>query len=314
MAQTKELKVENTQLIRNCFLNGQVWTKNALASKTGLSLAGVTNVLQELQLTSEIIYIGEADSTGGRKSKNYLLNKDYTHLGLIVMKKVDGQEVMVGEVRNLFNELLSEVSISSGKLEALDNLITQLQQDDKVKQVVISLPGICSSGYVDVCDFTTFEGMNLKDYLEGKHNIHVIIENDVNVACIGLSEEYPEVKHLAFIYQPASDYVGCGMIINHQLHNGFSHFAGELRYLPFYDHEVQDELLKEYPQDLLKNQLLTLLCVMNPELIGYCSDVFEDELVINPSFAYRHMAKLVRIHNLEELSKKGLFNIGIRNL
>ena len=41
------------------------------------------------------------------------------------------------------------------------------------------------------------------------------------------------IKNSAFIYQPAIDYVGCGMIIQGKLYNGFSHFAGELRCLPF---------------------------------------------------------------------------------
>ena len=63
-----------------------------------------------------------------------------------------------------------------------------------------------------------------------------IIENDVNCASIGFYHQYSHYQNSALIYQPAVDYVGCGMIIQGKLYNGFSHFAGELRCLPFYDH------------------------------------------------------------------------------
>ena len=64
----------------------------------------------------------------------------------------------------------------------------------------------------------------------------IIIENDVNCASIGFYHQYPHYQNSALIYQPAIDYVGCGMIVQGKLYNGFSHFAGELRCLPFYDH------------------------------------------------------------------------------
>ena len=59
----------------------------------------------------------------------------------------------------------------------------------------------------------------------------IIIENDVNCASIGFYHQYSHYQNSALIYQTAVDYVGCGMIIQGKLYNGFSHFAGELRCL-----------------------------------------------------------------------------------
>ena len=49
----------NIQKIRRCFYQGKVWTKTELASVTQLSLASITNILQELLKSQEILFIGE---------------------------------------------------------------------------------------------------------------------------------------------------------------------------------------------------------------------------------------------------------------
>lgn len=59
----------NIQKIRKCFYQKKIWTKAELASVTQLSLASITNILQELLKSQEILFIGENDSTGGRKIK-----------------------------------------------------------------------------------------------------------------------------------------------------------------------------------------------------------------------------------------------------
>ena len=152
--------------------------------------------------------------------------------------------------------------------------------------------------------------------IKQRYGINCIIENDVNNACIGLSYMYPQSPHLAFIYQPAVVYVGCGMMIDHKLYNGFSHFAGELRYLPFYTHQQQDQLLRKDPELLLTKQILTLCCVFNPEIIGVCSEVVESigNLNLNSEIPKYHYPQLVQIKDMNEMIWKGLYSIAIRNL
>ena len=313
LSQTHELKVNNIRAVRKCFSDGNIWTKNELAEACGLSLAGTTNVLQQMLAADEIIYVGDADSTGGRKSKNYILNKDFSHIGTIILEKKDMAQIR-STVYNLFGEVLDQSERELNRIDDLDEQVAAMCADPKVKVLIISLPGVCVNGAVDVCDISFLEGMELISRYEERHGVKVIVENDVNVACIGLAESFPDIAHLAFVYQPAQDYVGCGMIVDHHLHNGFSHFAGELRYLPFYDHGEQDRLLKEDPQSLLEKQILTLAAVINPQVIGYCSDVFEGAIKVTPSFSTTHMPQLVRIEYIEEKIAEGTFRIGIRKL
>ena len=50
MTKITDLKEDNIHQIRQCFYDGEIWTKNKLAQKTGLSLAATTNILQYLYL------------------------------------------------------------------------------------------------------------------------------------------------------------------------------------------------------------------------------------------------------------------------
>ena len=83
MAGISDLKMENIRDVRACFYTGGTWTKNQLSRKTGLSLAGTTNVLKYLLEKKEILQSGKAASKAGRKSKQYILNPDSCHIGIV---------------------------------------------------------------------------------------------------------------------------------------------------------------------------------------------------------------------------------------
>lgn len=318
MVRINELKKSNIQKIRECFYNCEIWTKNELSKKTGLSLAGTTNVLMELLANNEIEFIGEANSTGGRKSKQYILNKDYYHIGIIILRRENKNYRIIIKSLDLLSNIVYEKELisSRGTIQELDLTIKQLlENDNNVSILSISIPGVCQDGHVDICDYEEFEDFALGKYIYSKYHLEVIIENDVNVACIGFSDSYPEVSHLSFIYQPAVKYVGIGMMIDRKLYNGFSHFAGELRYLPFYTHQQQDEMLKYSPKELLLKQIVTLICVMNPEVIGYHSDVFDTEMTLEDySIFKKHYPVLVRVPDFNNVILKGLYSIGLKNL
>ena len=318
MVRINELKKSNIQKIRECFYNCEIWTKNELSKKTGLSLAGTTNVLMELLANNEIEFIGEANSTGGRKSKQYILNKDYYHIGIIILRRENKNYRIIIKSLDLLSNIVYEKELisSRGTIQELDLTIKQLlENDNNVSILSISIPGVCQDGHVDICDYEEFEDFALGKYIYSKFHLEVIIENDVNVACIGFSDSYPEVSHLSFIYQPAVKYVGIGMMIDRKLYNGFSHFAGELRYLPFYTHQQQDEMLKYNPKELLLKQIVTLICVMNPEVIGYHSDVFDTEMTLEDYSIFKmHYPVLVRVPDFNNVILKGLYSIGLKNL
>lgn len=308
----------NIQKIRRCFYQGKVWTKTELASVTQLSIASITNILQELLKSQEILFIGENDSTGGRKSKQYVLNKDYCHLLKVILKKQkDYDEVICIDV-DLFNHIIlkKHVSFLCLRQDELKNILIEIIQNDHfITMICLSIPGVCHDGYIDVCDFELFENVNLLEMIRDFYKNQIILENDVNIASIGFYHQYPKCQHLAFVYQPAVQYIGCGMIINGKLYNGFTHFAGELRYLPFYTSEQQNQVLETQPKELLEKQLSTLCCVFNPEMIGICSDVIDclDDFHLN-TIPFKHRPCMIHVKNMGSLIEDGLYQMSIQKI
>lgn len=314
MTKIEDVKKDNISKIRKCFYNGLIWTKNEIALSTGISKAGITNILKELQNENFIVFCGEATSTGGRKSKQYQINKDFVHIGeIILMCKADGYH-LIGRIVDLLNQVIFEKDtlVINGNGDELKELGWHLLQlDNAVNILCLSVPGICEDGFLSVCDFLALEGIDLKNLLKFDRNVELIVENDVNIASIGLSHCFHQ-ENLAFFYQPAVEYVGCGLIIHDQLYNGFSHFAGELRYLPFYDHDYQRQMLKEDPLELLRLQVETVCCVLNPPLVCLCSDVVAvEKMVLN--LPMRHCPQISVIQDMNYYLHEGLYQIVIKN-
>lgn len=319
MAHVGELKLDNTQLIRDCLYDQEIWTKNALIQATGLSNGSATNILKELTATHEVNYIGDGPSTGGRKSKCYQLNRDYQHIGYLICIQNDSHASLIYGICDLFAQVIYQqqrdftVLFEEHLLEAAKKLI---KEDPLISVICVSIPGVSIQGEVIICDCEALIHHPIGKHLEDHTNRPCIIENDVNVACIGFASEHPEVAHLCFLYQPRVAYVGCGMMINHQLYNGATHFAGELRYLPVYSHQKQDVLLKEDPVKLLKMQLESLNAVINPTLIGVCSDQIEhlSADTLTKDILIDHKPQVIIVTHFQDLILKGLYSIGRKTI
>jgi hypothetical protein len=318
MSKIEDLKRENEQMIRECFYNGNIWTKNELSLQTGISLALTTTILQGLQSNKEIIFIGEAESTGGRKSKQYQLNNNYYYILEVVLKREDLFYTFVLQKVDLFNQVLKRTRIQSktGSIkELLKSMDALLQGDKQITIICLSIPGICQNGFIDICDFEDFVEVDLKQILQERYSIDIVIENDVNVACIGFSHDYKEYQHLAFVYQPRVKYVGCGIMIERKLYNGFSHFAGELSYLPFLSHEQQDQMTKDNPKELLEKQIETLCSVINPAIIGVHSDIIDNDKTLHISnISLIHQPIIAYIEDFDGMISNGLYQIGLKAL
>lgn len=319
MTRTSELKEENIGKIRACFYQKGEWTKNALSAETGLSLAGTTNVLQYLAGEEEIVYVSDAESTGGRRSKIYRLNNDFHHIGAVMLKRRRTRYMICTQIHDLAGRCIYENTAYSkqGSLADIDKEIRDmLTYDHRIHVLTVSVPGVSGNGIIGVCDYEQLSGINLKEHIAEVFSMPCVIENDVNSACIGFSQEHPGVMNLTLIYQPDAEYSGCGILIEGRLYNGSTHAAGEVRYLPGHTHSEQDVLLQENPAGLLKEQIQALAAILNPDLIGYSSDVLkENQITLTDSeIPQENLPEIVRIDDMNSVLEKGLCAIGKKYL
>ena len=160
MSKVNDLKQENEIKIREYLYDGQIWTKNDLAYKTSLSLATITNILQEMLKSREIEYVSDSKSTGGRKSKEYQLYKDYKHLLKIVLKKNKKSYEFIFEIIDLYDQIVYQKNYSSlkGTVEEFLKMLKEvLKKGQEIAVICLSLPGVCDQGMIDLCDFEDFQ-------------------------------------------------------------------------------------------------------------------------------------------------------------
>lgn len=114
-----------------------------------------------------------------------------------------------------------------------------------IRVICIGIPGIIRQGKVDLCELFQLQGVSLEERIREENGVDVIVENDVNAAVLGYYHHHKQCEKdsIAYIYYPSSGCAGTGLIINGELFQGHSGFAGEMAFLPLgIDPEEQGEL------------------------------------------------------------------------
>ena len=177
---------------------------------------------------------------------------------------------------------------------------------ESIEVLTVSIPGVCVNGIIEISGIESLRGVHLAEILKVHKEIPCIIENDVNVACIGFQHSHSENQNVAMIYQTESGNYGCGFIINGRLYNGASHYAGEISGIPL------EKGLDKTPQDYLKDRIVMLACTLNPSVIAWHSDLFGDEKLDFSSYGLpeKLIPQTEEIKDFYSSVQTGLYEIG----
>lgn len=130
------------------------------------------------------------------------------------------------------------------------------------------------------------DGFDLGRALQLRYRQKIRITNDVNNAALGYYASHQRYSSVAFLFQPIFGHAGCGIVIDGKLHQGYYHFAGEVKHLPltFSEDPVALSKTPEGTRELLGKLVATIVCTLAPEAIALYSDLvwqiqdIEDEL------------------------------------
>lgn len=216
-----------------------------LAQKTNLSSTTITNLIA---LLIEQGIVTENDSA--RVDEKRPVGRPRTGLCLVPQARyVIGVHIGVGLYRVALMNLLAEMTCSKivnfsietpgmDILEQLSGDIQGLMAGCDVDRHLILGVGVGASGLVDYRNGINILAPNLdwhnlpiRDYLEQRLELPVIVEN--NVRAMALGEAYfgigREAQSLAFVYGRKG--VGAGFVINRQLFRGSNTGAGEIGHM-----------------------------------------------------------------------------------
>lgn len=347
------IKLLNKDVIEGIIkMNGPV-TKPEIAKLAGLSLVTVNKTVEALLMDDKVKVSGIHESTGGRRAQYFEINEElYYVIGLCY-----GKNTYVGAIANTIGEIIyqEEFSVRADSYEevmedtyqAIDCLLERCTGHE-VTAIGLGVPGVVNEGVVtNIPNIASWEGLNISEIIEKKYHITVLLENDINLAAMGVyySDYRDKVNHLALLYFEQG--IGSGLILNKELFKGSTNFAGELGCIPAHHIAAQDgrktkykgnfenqimllndELrictgnrkkeLKEILRRTIADGLLSIICVVNPEIImlnhsGLTkADVGAIEKLLTECVGNENMPKLVKLSDLGRCSIQGVINMCMR--
>lgn len=271
------IKEVNIGLLKDALSKMGQATRVELSKKTGISQPTVNVLMKEMTQKREVLCLGNADSTGGRKAEVYTLNRKRYHIVSVIVRK-DRLEYCVFDL-----QLQQEVHRQVPKQETLsytEQLVGLLQtiilETPDVQAVSIGVPGAVSrEGKVfAIPQIQEWEQFSLRSFLEEKCALQVKVINDINAIAIGyLTSEMRSVscpaRNLIYLHVEGSG-LGAGIIIDGKLYPGSSSFAGEVGFMQIGETSTEQQLTGADEMKrvgLLSKILINMVCVLNPEKV-----------------------------------------------
>lgn len=328
MSSAIELKHLNIERVKTILRSRESCTKISLANATGLSVATCGNILKELLATGEVIEINLAESTGGRPSRRFVYNKDYSHVLVIYARIEQGKESLVYAVANLIGEVIFEGRTEYDRLTLgdIDDIVKQfIAKYPTIKVLALGLPGVVKDGRTEICDIGSLSNIDFVQYFDNRYSVAVAAENDVNCTALGYYNKarYAEDENLVYVYYPIGSCPGAGIIINGQILAGTTNFAGEVAYLPHYVNSGEGETPQTdaipFVQSVSKT-VQSINCLINPETIVLSGFCFTDEMVSSIQQALEslvpqaHMPGIAYEVDIHESYTYGLITIALEQL
>lgn len=283
MATANNLKMINMEKAKCCLKSGKPYTKISLASASGLSIATCANILKELLSSGEVTETVKADSTGGRPSRQFVYNKNFSYVLALYVRKERSEQSIYCRVSNLVGKKVHENHTihKNITIEDINNIVrSTIAKYPNIKALSIGVPGVVKEGKTGFCDFISLNYLDIKTYFEDRYDLKTTVLNDVNSCALGYysSHELMERQNIAYIYYPDGGDPGAGLIINGHIVIGSSNFAGEVAYLSHRSmhHKPQkSEDEDNFVEDVLRT-ILAVNCVINPQTIVLSGYQFND--------------------------------------
>jgi glucokinase-like ROK family protein len=210
-----------------------------IAQSVGLNKGTVSSLVSEL-LEEDLIYeSGPGLSSGGRRPVMLLFNQIAGYsIGIDL-----GVNYLLGLLIDLNGNIINEKKINFNQLtfsqiqrhlfEMIDHLISSAPKSAYgIIGIGVGVPGIVSkSGEILLAPNLEWKHVHLKEIIESRYDVPVIIENEANAGAYGEKKYGISQNFDNIIYVSAGIGIGTGLILNGNLYRGSNGFSGELGHM-----------------------------------------------------------------------------------
>ena len=242
---THKNSIIKRNIIAHMAVNGEC-TLSELTKELHISVPTITKLVQELVDENIVTDLGKVETPGGRRPNIFgLANSAIYFAGVNVGRDnmrfliTDLQNNIIKEENDFTFELLDRPQCIERICSGIENFIAACGID---RGKILGL-GVCMTGRVNPdtgrsYKYFTSSEQSLRDLLEERVGIRVLLENDTRARCYaeytcGKSKDESNV-----LYLHMGRGVAIGIVVDGQLYYGKSGFAGEFGHIPFFDNEI----------------------------------------------------------------------------
>ena len=290
------IKLINQSIIRKIFMSRRTLACAEISVETGISITTVRAVMNEMLNKGELISVGLGESSGGRKSEQFIFNDD-CYYGISVC--IADYSVFASIV-NIHSEIVETQTIPVKKKKDSANLLVNLLEDrinEKIKAIGIGVPGIVAmNGFVKKANGELTDNVDILTPLKQRFSLPIILENDLRASALGFSKEIKnEFKNptVAFInFESGCKGISAGFVEGQKIIRGIGNYSGELGLMPYDDKRDFCEALYNTKSENERSKIIAKLlswicCAINPHQIMLCSN---SEFKINDNSIKKYLA------------------------
>lgn len=232
-----------------------------LAEHNSGGLTTVKKCVQQAMDYGMICEAGEADSTGGRKAMKYTICPDYQHFLVLV---VDNGKLL-STLYNFNYDTIYKKEFPftmSDFMNGVYQCISYAYEKYSLGTVCLAMPCVVKDGVIiDWYYNPSYIGVNIKNDIENKYKINVIVQNDMNLTVLGESRIRNNADNIVTA-QFSHNGIGVGEMANGHVLEGSSGFAGEVGYMSLNRKDITETA---YLGRIIRN---VIICI-NPETVVF---------------------------------------------
>ena len=232
-----------------------------ITEQLSVGLTTVKKCVEEGVRCGMILSGNTADSTGGRRAQQFLINPAYQYYLVVI---TDDNRFLI-QLYDFNRECIMETQNHFDMAQYYQCLCSEIQSfvgQYAVGTVCVSLPCVIKNGWImDWYYNRSMEGFDIQSDLEHRFGVHVVVQNDMKLTVLGAATRLDE--NLGFNLVTAQfghNGVGVGEMVNGHVLEGASGFAGEVGHTQ----DVRKNIMGiAYPAKIVRN----IIIYLNPDQI-----------------------------------------------
>lgn len=290
-------------------------SKSDLAKNLNISKPTVAKNT-ELLIREGLVYeYGEGKSSGGRPPMLLDFHEQYKYI-LTLEINIKHPIISICNLRGkIVDKKKTVIDENSTKGEFFKKIFKEINQiltknsigNNKIAIISVSTPGIIDEKTGEIIanpQFKKWTSINLKERLEKKYGIDVIIKNDVSMAALGEKHYGIGKKYDSLVYISSLRGLGAGLIINGELYEGKRKAAGEIGYFINSDEVKEDSnlenrisipvILNNIRKDIINHQQTVINDYIDGDLNNISVEVIEKALSTGDGYTIDLISRVSR--------------------